>query len=305
VGNGSTKRVALLLDGATTFDVTAIGDIDVFPIADGSTLDCTTVSAGSNMNANGGIHVTSSAVIRSVISPADRSGHQSVLNTRGCSIVGFPGSSVSGAYVDLQGVCLGTFVEDTTIHNPFNAIGFRILPATGSDGASRITSDIYVSNLQSNGGNVIGARPCVILSAPLSVVASISFVGGGCQHAGVGQYELDIDGQGVSAGVHSVFFYGYHTETSPGSLGVRVKDAVNMSFNGLEASGAGTRNQFTVLGASTAIELRRAYGTGTATNWIENDSAGGMTIPFIGGVQADYYFGVAPTFNSATILRQN
>jgi hypothetical protein len=104
--------------------------------------------------------------------------------------------------------------------------------------------------------------------------------------------------------MHSLFFYGYHSETSEGSLGIRLKDAVNVSFNGFEASGPAT-NHFTILGASNAVEIRRAYASGNAVNWIENSSPGGKDIPFVGGAQADYYYGVVSTFNSASTRRQN
>jgi len=128
----------------------------------------------------------------------------------------------------------------------------------------RIASDTTFENVQANGGNVAGSRPCVVKNtmASQATVASITFFGGQCQHVGSGQHELEINGNGLSSGATSVQSYGLHMETSTGSLGVRIVDARNVLFVGFNSSGQGP-DQYSISesipGNTQNVRVENAY----------------------------------------------
>jgi len=292
------KIITLLLDARTGFNITATGNIVVFPIANGSSMECQRTDGPRNNVES--IQAGATSVIKSIVAPADVTFFP-IMILRGCSFLGISGSSVSSALVDLQALGLGSTIENVTVYNPFNTIGVLFHPSATSS-----MSDVNVWNLQSNGGAVAGARPCVIQGlGNTQQVSNIYFYGGGCQHAGSGQYEIEIDGLnggvGPVAGVSSIQFYGTHLETFTGTLGIKLRDVNGFKMAGsMGFSGGGSTNAYTISESAAnltqGIEIAQCRCTsGSLAQYIVNTAAGGTTIanvstaPFI---QPEYTFKV-------------
>lgn len=305
IGTGFPKRVVLLADSSQTWSITATGNCDVLALAEGSSLECVKMSLPTFAN-GGGFQLAATASIRSIVAPASRTGSQNTIVIRGCSFLGNASATVSGALVDLQGVASNTILQDLNIWNPYNTIGLRIIAPTL---VNTIDSDIEILNVQSNGGNVAGARPCVLTgNGAGTLVADVNFTGGSCQHAGSGQYELEINGNDGGASdvrMEAITFRGTHVESATGSLGILIKDAQNVLFDGSTMSGAGTGNSFTLAetfsGLLKGISIKSIYTASNATNYIVNSAAGGTTIVTVGGVQPDYQFKVNNLLSGGTL----
>ena len=214
---GPGKIVQLLIDPSTTFYIATTGDIDAIRESDASSLECASGGLPNSAPYYGGFKLTNKAKVKSIIAPASRTGSQGIFLISGCNFLGNLSATVSNALIDVQGVFSNSRVRDTNIWNCY-AICLLVEPGMS---ALRIASDITFENVQANGGNVTGSRPCVIENTlgREATIASITFFGGQCQHAGKGQYELEINGNGLSSGATSIQFYGLHMETSTGSLG--------------------------------------------------------------------------------------
>jgi hypothetical protein len=208
----SGKIVQLLIDPSTTFYIATRGGIDAITEADASSLECASGGLPNNAPYYGGFKLTGGANVKSIIAPASRTGSQGMFLISGCNFLGSSKATVSRALIDLQGVFSNWRIRDTNIWNCYT-ICLLVEPGTST---LRIASDTTFENVQANGGNVAGSRPCVVKNTlgSQATVASITFFGGQCQHAGSGQHELEINGNGLSSGATSVQFYGLHMETS-------------------------------------------------------------------------------------------
>jgi hypothetical protein len=278
----SGKIVQLLIDPSTTFNISTTGGIDAIIEADASHLDCVSGGLPNSAPYYGGFKLTNSAKVRSMIAPASRTGSQDMFLLSGCNFLGNSAASVSSALIDIQGVFSNSRIRDSNIWNCYT-ICLLVQPGTSE---LRIASDISFENVQANGGNVSGSRPCVIKNTlgREATVASIAFFGGQCQHAGRGQYELEINGNGLSSGATTMQFYGLHIETSTGSRGVKILDARNVLFSGFNSSGTGVGSVFNISesasGNTQNIRVESAYNSSRSeTNWVSNSAAGGLTIP--------------------------
>lgn len=304
------KPVRLLIDTSQTrWNITATGGIDVFQIADGSTLEFTNnniaySTGASNMPA---IHVSSGASIQAVIAPLSRTGTQNTVRVQGGTIVVDSGATVSAAVIDLQGLFLNTVVRDVNVLLQAGTIGLYIRPGTGP--GLKVVSDLLIDNVQVNGLNTSGARPLVISTAASSQTANITFLAGGFQHAGSAQYEIEIDGGANTAnGLSGIFFYGHHLETKTGSLGVKVRDARNVNFIGGTVSESGAIPAIFALSESTGSGLTAVSligisdaGGGTPTNWVSNSAGSGSNVAFVAGATLNYTFKVPEVRTARTV----
>lgn len=273
IGAGA-KRVCLLVDGRTPVVINVTGGLDAITISDGSIVKAD--MQGGPASFTGGFRLGNAANIQSVFAPADRTG-TSIFMLEGVTVLGNASATVTGALIDVQGVFTGSLLRDVTIYNPYNCIGLRILPGT----VSQICSDLVLDNVQSNGGGVAGARPFVINGlGALSAVTGITILGGAFQHAGAGQYEIELDG--LNAGgpgfrVFGIYFYGHHVETVAGGLSVKIADAKSIKFDGFSYSGLGSNNVFTIsesaVSNTTGIAILASEASGAATNWIVDTTA--------------------------------
>lgn len=300
----STKRVFILFDARTLFNITVTSGVDVFPLSDGSDFECAMMGGPQGFGNTNGFTVTASANIKSVLAPATRSGFP-IFMTRGCTFYAASASStITNAVVEAQGTGLGSRIQDTTIYLNGAFIGFRAM-----QGTSTSASDLEIINLQVNGQNATGAKPCILSgNGATTQLLSVSIIDGGCQHAGSGQYELTIDGLnggvGTVAGVQGVKIMGsWHLETATGSLGISIKDASDVKVGSVSYSGSGATNAYTIAesgsGITQDIEIASCRCTsGSLANYIVNSAAGGTTIANISTapyVQPEYLF-KAPVF---------
>lgn len=309
--NGVIKQ-SILCGPAVTLQLPKYTDLiidvrdgsDVFRLGEGSTLDCGT---GGNQAVYDGVAgrqppgvllLTAAANIQALVAPANREGRQNFMFVNGCVLRGASGSTVSSALLDFQGVFIGSGARDTLIMTPYNTIGVRVRPGTGANGGIKIVSDLVLDNVQVNGVGVAGARPCVFETAASSSMSNITVLGGGCQHAGPGQFEIEVNGSANTAnGMNGVFFYGQHMESRTGSLGVKIRDVRNFVWHGGSISGGGT--------ASTVFDLSESVGSAlldvqilgvqdnggsSPTNWVTNSANAGSTVPFASGRTLNYTF---------------
>ncbi|HEY6339275.1 MAG TPA: hypothetical protein VIW68_12350 [Candidatus Sulfotelmatobacter sp.] len=288
----SPKRVELLLDARTLFNITDASESDIFAVGDGSSVVCDMMGEAANFGGEAGMYLAATAKVKSIIASAPRNGW-SIFITKGCTLLGNPSATVTGALLDVQGTGASSTIEDTTIvvNGPF--IGFRAQPGTSTG-----MSDLTIWNLTSDSGgyDVTGAQPCVIQgSGATQQVSNITFFGGSCQHAGPNEYELKIDGQndgsGAVPGVSGIFFAGtWHMETAvpssgpPGSLGIKINDAANIKFDGADISGAGVVSDYTISESVPNLVQDIEIGTcwcssGSLANYIVNTAAGGKDVP--------------------------
>lgn len=238
----SDKIVQLLIDPSTTFYISTTDGTDAITEADASALECLSGVLPNNAPYYGGFKLTNMANVKSMIVPASRTGSQGMFLISDCNFLGNSSATVSSALTDVQGVFSNSQVRDTNIRHCYT-ICLLVEPGTST---LKIASDITFENVQANGGNVNGSRPCVIKNTLGSgaTVSGIDFFRGQCQHAGSGQYELEIDGNGLSSGATSMQFYGLQIETSTGSLGFKIVDAQNILFAGFRNSEPGTGSVF-------------------------------------------------------------
>ncbi|MGA9977917.1 MAG: hypothetical protein WBQ08_04725 [Candidatus Sulfotelmatobacter sp.] len=288
----SPQRIYLILDSRTLFNITysnSTTPADIFAVGDGSFLECKWMGEAHNFGGEGGIQLASGAYVKSIISSAPRNGF-SIFGSRGCTLIGNSSATVTGALIDVQGVGSGSFLADTTVYNNGSFIGLRLQPGTSSG-----MSDFSVWNTTIDGAGTAGNQPCVIKgNGATQQIGGIGFFGSSCQHAGSGQYELNVNGcnatncaatggSGTVPGVGLLQFAQFHVETVSGSEGIYIQDASNVHFTGLSFSGSGTGNSLTLAESVTNllqdIETSVTYSSAGSAHYLVNTAAGGTTIP--------------------------
>jgi len=158
---------------------------------------------------------------------------------------------------------------------------------TGTGGGA---ADAAFYNIEANGSNVTGARPCVFSGAPAHTVGAMSLYAFSCLHAGSSQYELEINGNNAgSSGFNAVQFnfFGGHVETSNTasglSSGIKIADASVVNFSGLNLSGPVPASSAyyniseTAAGNTADIHIQETFGSGSAGAYLVNNSASGGT----------------------------
>lgn len=305
----ATKRVTLIFDARTLFNITVATGVVVFPISDGSCVTADPILGAQNFNGVNGFTLVSGANVASIFAPAP-SVTGGVFALRGVTMINRPGSACSNGLIALSEVFLGSFLQDVTVYMLAAGIGLHITQGTLG------TSDVEILNCQVNGTNVAGTRPVVITGNGSTQQASgINFTSCGFQHAGTGQYEIEIDGLnggvGGVPGVQSIVFVGYHHESAGGSLGIKIRDAANIFFiPGFSTSGTGANNVLTISESVASIvqniQVATSYEIGSATNWVVNSCVGGTTIATANATyMPEYRFNSSLTMTGAISLYGN
>ena len=280
-------EVTVLFDSTTVFNMNQAGGStqDAITLADGSAMLCSPLQLPNLAGIGyGGFFTTAATNVRSLLSPANRTS-PTAWTTSGCNFVGKSASAVvANAFLDMQGAESNATIANTNVWNCYNTICLQLQPQTNSG----VASDMYLYNLQLNGGGVTGARPCVFRGSGASHTLSNVFgYGVVCQHAGSGFYELEVNGNNAASGsaaATAINFYGGHVEEVVGSLGVKLADVSGVNFYGTEFSGSTAGTYFTIsesgANITQAINLNGLYGTGSGTNWVVNTAATGGTSAF-------------------------
>jgi hypothetical protein len=284
-------QTTLLLDPNTTFNMNQNGGSsqDAITYADASVINCGSSDLAFN-NPYGGFKTTSVTNVRSLLAPAVRSpgggGFGQSGTIIGCNFISnVPTATIAKAMVDIQGCSAFFTMQNVNIWGGYNTIGLQFSAGTGTGNGC---SDVYIYNTQVNGENFTGSRPCVFSGSPSHGVGGIHTYGLGCQHAGSGKYELELNGNnaaGPGFNVANINFFGGHVEAATGSLGVKIADATAINFADMDFSGPFTTSIFTIsetaAGNTAGIHITDSYSSGgPGTNWVANTTVGGVNIPF-------------------------
>lgn len=220
-----------------------------------------------------GVYSSSTFSGAGLIQNGQTDGTQAYFLMRGLTVRGDPAATYTTAMVSISGYYGQFMIEDCLLYNS-PVIGLKI-----ENGAV-----LNIVNTQVNGISSGNSQP-VYIAGGASANESITWSGGGIQFPGPGQYALDINGNGVSGGAHSILFNGVRFEqanNTPTVAAVRIRDAKGVVFNGTHAS---------LFNSQYAFELSESVGGYLDDITIEN--------LFIIGTNA-----INNTVNSVTVTGQ-
>jgi hypothetical protein len=175
-------------------------------------------------------------------------GSQETYILQGITIASDPAASISGGLILINGIYVNSFLRDVYTFNCYAPSALVVIapPASG-------TSDVVFDNDNFDcGGHSTG--PVVNIFAPTGTgVGTLTWLGGGIQHAGAGESLLVINGnsQGPDSGtgLESLFFYNvqFETRAEGNACTIQLIDAQHISMNGLNLTGPKPK------GKSTAV----------------------------------------------------
>jgi hypothetical protein len=242
----TTKRVQLLVDNATDYEIGYTGGSDVIQIANDSCIigfgPAWQQGVGSPV---GGFITATGAVYRALVAPFLRDGTQENMCLEHVILKGDSTVTPSVAILDIEGVADGTQIQDSVIFS-CNAPCVFINGPTGVG-----TGQIFFKNTWINGSGLTASVPLQMrIGGANGQIKNVSFFGGTINNSGSGKNLIDIDcstGAAATACQNFNWFGTYLEATQAGmTTAVSIKDANNIGFFGLQLDGNTVTNGFSL-----------------------------------------------------------